>query len=77
MSSRAISYDPSLAPLQDAAPLAALPDDYRTVLGLVQVDLTGDWVNRELLIGTRDPEMLSRSARLMLDHLSTVASAQA
>ncbi len=43
-------------------------------MGLVQIDLVGDWVRRELLIGVRDPQSLSRSARLMLSHLAASAA---
>lgn len=41
-------------------------------LGLHQIELTDDWVNRELLLGARDPGALARPARHLLDHLMTL-----
>ena len=37
-------------------------------LGLRQLDLTDDWVDRELLLGARDLGALSRPARSLLEH---------
>jgi len=54
-------------------PLDAVQPHIRS-MGLARVDLTGDWAERELLIGTRDPERLSRSGQLMLTHLASTAS---
>jgi DNA-binding transcriptional LysR family regulator len=54
-------------------PLAAVQPHIRS-MGLVRVDLTGDWIERELLIGIRDMDRLSRSARLMLAHLESAAA---
>ena len=57
-------------------PLDAVQPHVRS-MGLVRVDLSGDWVQRQLLIGTRDPDGLSRSARLMLAHLLEQKAASA
>ena len=38
-------------------------------LGLCKIDLTDDWVDRQLLLGVRDPGALAKPARSLLDHL--------
>jgi hypothetical protein len=38
-------------------------------MGLMRIELTDAWAERELLIGMRDPQALARPARLLLDHL--------
>jgi DNA-binding transcriptional LysR family regulator len=53
--------------------LAVLPADavqpHLVSMGLTRIALTDSWAERELLIGARDFNALSRPARLLLDHL--------
>ena len=53
--------------------IAVLPDAAAQplvgALGLRKVELTDAWVQRELLIGVRDPAALARPARSLLEHL--------
>jgi DNA-binding transcriptional LysR family regulator len=53
--------------------VAVLPDaavrPYLEAMGLVRIDLTDPWVERELLIGARDLGALARPVRWLLDHL--------
>lgn len=53
--------------------LAVLPDaavqPHLASMGLVRLELTDAWAERELLIGARDLQALPRPARLLLDHL--------
>jgi DNA-binding transcriptional LysR family regulator len=55
-------------------PLDAVQPHIRS-MGLVRVDLAGDWIHRELLIGIRNADRLSKSGRLMLAHLEEAALA--
>lgn len=53
--------------------LAVLPDaavqPHLASMGLVRLELTDAWAERELLIGARDLQALPRPARLLFDHL--------
>ena len=53
--------------------IAVLPDaavqPHLRSMALARIELAGDWVERELLIGVRDATALPRPARLLLDHL--------
>ena len=49
-------------------PEAAVQDLVRA-LGLKQIELTDEWVHRELLVGARDLAAMSRSVRGLFDHL--------
>ena len=53
--------------------IAVLPDaavqPHLRSMGLARIELAGAWVERELLIGVRDPAALARPVRLLLDHL--------
>ena len=53
--------------------IAVLPDaavqPHLRSMGLARIELHGAWVERELLIGVRDPAALPRPVRLLLDHL--------
>jgi DNA-binding transcriptional LysR family regulator len=53
--------------------IAVLPDaavqPHLRSMGLTRIELADPWVERELLIGVRDPAALSRPVRLLLDHL--------
>ena len=53
--------------------IAVLPDaavqPHLRSMGLVRIELTGGWVQRELLIGIRDAAALPRPVRQLLDHL--------
>jgi DNA-binding transcriptional LysR family regulator len=53
--------------------LAVLPDaavePHLKSMGLVRIELTDAWAERELLIGARDLKALPRPARLLFDHL--------
>ena len=49
-------------------PDAAVQPHLRS-MALARIELAGDWVERELLIGVRDPAALPRPARQLLDHL--------
>ena len=53
--------------------VAVLPDaavqPHLRSMGLVRIELTDAWVERELLIGARDLGALPRPVRLLLDHL--------
>ena len=43
-------------------------------MGLTRIELSGGWVERELLIGVRDSAALPRTVRLLLDHLVVKAT---
>ena len=53
--------------------IAVLPDaavqPHLRSMALVRIELAGEWVDRELLIGVRDSAALTRPARQLLDHL--------
>ena len=49
-------------------PEAAVQDLVRA-LGLKQIELTDEWVHRELLVGARDLAAMSRPVRGLFDHL--------
>jgi len=61
--------------------VAVLPDaaiaPHLRSMGLCKIELSDDWVHRELLIGARDFTALPRPARLLLDHLLGDATAPA
>jgi hypothetical protein len=39
-------------------------------MGLVRLELSDPWVERQLLIGVRDPAALPKPVRLLVDHLA-------
>ena len=53
--------------------IAVLPDaavrPHLRSMALARIELADTWVDRELLIGVRDPAALPRPVRLLLDHL--------
>ena len=53
--------------------IAVLPDaavqPHLRSMALTRIELADTWVDRELLIGVRDPAALPRPVRLLLDHL--------
>ena len=53
--------------------IAVLPDaavqPHLRSMALARIELAGDWVERELLIGVRDAAALPRPVRQLLDHL--------
>ena len=53
--------------------IAVLPDaavqPHLRSMALARIELVGDWVERELLIGVRDAAALPRPVRQLLDHL--------
>ena len=55
--------------------IAVLPDaavqPHLRSMALARIEMTGSWVERELLIGVRDAAALPRPARQLLDHLVT------
>ena len=58
--------------------IAVLPDaavqPHLRSMGLTRIELSGGWVERELLIGVRDSAALPRPVRLLLDHLVVKAT---
>ena len=50
-------------------PAAAIGPHLRS-MQLTQIELAGDWVERQLLLGVRDLVALPRPARLLVDHLA-------
>jgi DNA-binding transcriptional LysR family regulator len=54
--------------------IAVLPDaaiqPHLRSMGLVRLELSDPWVERQLLIGVRDPAALPKPVRLLVDHLA-------
>jgi DNA-binding transcriptional LysR family regulator len=46
-------------------------------MGLARIELADPWVERELLLGVRDPAALARPVRLLLEHLQGSAAREA
>jgi DNA-binding transcriptional LysR family regulator len=53
--------------------IAVLPDaavqPHLRSMGLARIEIAGDWVERQLLLGVRDAAALPRPVRSLLDHL--------
>lgn len=58
--------------------IAVLPDaavqPHLRSMGLTRIELTDDWVERELLFGARDFAALPRPVRALVDHLAAFAA---
>jgi len=75
---RVRSFDAMCQMVAAGLGVALLPDaaiaPHLRSMGLRKIDVTDDWVQRELLIGARDLTALPRPTRLLLDHLVSSAS---
>lgn len=58
--------------------IAVLPDaavqPHLRSMGLTRIELTDDWIDRELLFGARDFTALPRPVRALVDHLAAFAA---